>query len=227
MPLITAIQRPNVGELQRILQMSLVLSTQAKYSSFFQVRGTDSDRRDEEVRQNVDSLGKITRWHITQEEANSRQNNLDHRSSGTGNGIADIDALARNTARLSLNRAPSIRQRRRGWRASSLFGQQWGPPLQATTGQGPGAGGGGGPAGGPERQNSEYLTVPEWGRPVDDEEDDDVTPNQSLAPRPEFAGTLASTLANSQATAFTMGTTATARDGGYEYGYTPRTPMPG
>ncbi|ORX38306.1 HbrB-like-domain-containing protein [Kockovaella imperatae] len=51
---------PSLPELQRILQMSLVLSTQARYSSIFQTR----ENRDEEVRENVETLGRTVRWRM-------------------------------------------------------------------------------------------------------------------------------------------------------------------
>ena len=51
---------PSVPELQRILQMSLVISTQARYSSIFPTR----ENQDEEVRENVESLGRAVRWRI-------------------------------------------------------------------------------------------------------------------------------------------------------------------
>ena len=60
------------------------------------------------------------------------------------------------------------RHRRRGWRASTNFGQQWSAGPEAIS-----------------RQNSEFLQAPEqrWGRPIVDEEDEDdtPTPGQSYA----------------------------------------------
>lgn len=148
---------PTTTDLQRILQMSLVLSTQARFSSFL----PGHERRDEEIRLNVDNLGKTVRWRI-QRGAESAPS-------------PDKRTEAVPPKRMSLQRNMSMnngRYRRKGWRASSNFGQTWGMPPEGT-------------APTVSRQQSDMSAqVPEqrWGRPrVDDDEDDDVTPGQSLA----------------------------------------------
>lgn len=85
--------------------------------------------------------------------------------------------------RNSLQRGPSLtqsgRHRRRGWRASSTFGHDWGQPPEGQGMEGVKSGGGQ-----TQRQNSDFLQAPEqrWGRPrVDEEDDDDNTPGQSFA----------------------------------------------
>ena len=57
---------PTTPELQRILQMSLVLSTQAKYSSI--VPSQNHEKRDEDVRENMEALGKVVRWRMQNDE---------------------------------------------------------------------------------------------------------------------------------------------------------------
>ena len=100
-PLLATSLETKEPELQRILQMSLVLLTQARFSSF--VPGQES--RDDEVRQTVDSLGKTVRRRIS-------------------TGLAGVPA---QQSRLS--RGPSLsnngRWRRRGWRASMSVNQNW------------------------------------------------------------------------------------------------------
>lgn len=152
-PLITTsnstVSPPNTPDLQRILQMSLVLSTQAKYSSLFPLHdASENYLRDEEIRDNVESLGKAVRWRMSMTSDGSPQ--------------------AHTAQRQSLQRGPSMNQgrnRRRGWRASTYFGQQWGA--------------------GPDpilRQNSDDLQAPETWEHVDDENEDDTsTPGQSYA----------------------------------------------
>ncbi len=88
--------------------MSLVLSTQAKLSSLFPLRDpNESARRDEETRDNVESLGKAARWRMA----------------------IGLSPQAKLAQRQSLQRGPSMTRglhRRQGWRASTNFGQQWG-----------------------------------------------------------------------------------------------------
>ena len=97
--------------------MALVLSTQAKYSSLFPLRNSSENlRRDDELRDDVGSLGKAVRWRMSTES--SPQVNL--------------------IQRRSLHRGPSMSQgryRRRGWRASGTFGEQAGPGSEAVTRQ--------------------------------------------------------------------------------------------
>jgi len=193
-PLITtsadnrAIPPPTAPDLQRILQMSLVLSTQAKYSSLFPLRdANDNSRRDEEIRNHVESLGKAARW----------------RSS------AGESPQTRSVQRQSLQRGPSMNQgrhRRRGWRASTKSGQQWGVGQDAA------------------RLNSESVQAPEqqWGRPgVDDEDDDDTsTPGQSYAYPRTGESSYATMTTGSTLTAGAMGGESLA-----SYGESQRTPQ--
>jgi hypothetical protein len=185
---------PTTADLQKILQMSLVLSTQARYSSFFPLQqSAENERRDAEVRENVEGLGKAVRWRmamIAQRMAERK----------TGSPAKDwaIRPAALQRAPSMLQRGPSMSQparyRRRGWRASTNFGQL-DPGLNH-------------PAlpPHPSRQNSDVLQQPElrWGRPrVDeDDEDDNLTPGQWYVPSRQ----------DSYATAMT-GTTATTMDG--------------
>ena len=70
-PLISSAQlSPTTTELQRILQMSLVLSTQARYSSIVPVsiQGQSNEKRDEDVRENIEALGKVVRWRMQNDE---------------------------------------------------------------------------------------------------------------------------------------------------------------
>ena len=134
--------------------MSLVLSTQARFSSFL----PGHERRDEEIRLNVEDLGTTVRWRM-------------HR---IADGVTSPERRD-NPNRLSLQRNSSLnngRYRRKGWRASSHFGQTWGIPSESNQPM-------------ISRQMSESTQqVPEirWGRPrVDEEDDDDQTPGQSVA----------------------------------------------
>ena len=84
--------------------MDLVVSTQARFSTFL----IGHEHRDDEVRLNLESLGKAVRWRMT-----------------TGLPITTgLEGTLSN--RTSLQRGPSIaRQRRRDWRASSEQGPGW------------------------------------------------------------------------------------------------------
>jgi len=158
--------------------MSLVLSTQARYSTF--VQSNENERRDEEVRINVESLGKAVRWRMeaTAKLAEERNTPL--------NGSTEVTSKS-TPQRMSLQRGPSMngaKYRKRGWRASTNFGSTWGqppsdpsnPPNPTNLAQ--------------RRQNSnaDHLQAPEqrWGKPRldegDDDEDDTSTPGQSFAP---------------------------------------------
>ncbi|KAK4684074.1 hypothetical protein P7C73_g6132, partial [Tremellales sp. Uapishka_1] len=131
---------PPTPELQRLLQMSLVLSTQARYSSFFPTH--DAERRDEEARENVDNLGKAVRW----------------RMNFVSQGGADVESPIKNPVRNSLQRGTSIARRRRGMRASQMLA----PAIQ------------------PTRQSSQLLDQ-KWGKPLDEEDEDETTPGHSFA----------------------------------------------
>lgn len=100
-PLLATSPDTKEPELQRILQMSLVLLTQAKFSSFVPAQ----ENRDGEIRQTVESLGKTVRRRISSgiDETQPKQSRLSRGASLSSNG----------------------RWRRRGWRASTTFGQNW------------------------------------------------------------------------------------------------------
>ena len=81
-PLISSASlNPTTPELQRILQMSLVLSTQATYSSILPAPGGQSqsqsqnqnslEKRDEDVRENMEALGKVVRWRMENDEGDT------------------------------------------------------------------------------------------------------------------------------------------------------------
>ncbi|WVF67468.1 hypothetical protein IAT40_002224 [Kwoniella sp. CBS 6097] len=178
---------PTSQELARILQMSLVLSTQARYSSFFPPSGSSAGAahrdRDEEVRESVESLGNSVRWRIQQNEmelnahaglGGSANSPVKASPGVTGSGSIGVGL----PKRASLQRGPSLSQsgryRRRGWRASANLG------LGLNQYNGAGAGGAGmsqfgtmsrqnsgdpGPTGNAERDR--------WGRPRLEEEDED------------------------------------------------------
>ncbi|ORY29683.1 HbrB-like-domain-containing protein [Naematelia encephala] len=179
----------NPPDLDRILQMSLVLSTQAKYSAFFPHRdAADNQRRDHEVRENVEALGKAVRWRMSltsQRQADVRAGaSLGEQWSGSAPQVV----ASRGNGNGNLQRGPSMSQggggggggggryRRRGWRASSNYTHEWGQPPEPEIGAGITR---------PGRQNSDFVQIPEsrWGRPRgDDEDDDDLTPGQSFYP---------------------------------------------
>jgi len=170
---------PSQEELQRILQMSLVLSTQAKPSSFSPFRSIDENKEhDKQVRENVEALGKAVRWRM-----NAMKRKDDEAISQSNFSVTDEFGIPKdgNVAapkRHSLHRGPSLSQsgrfRRRGWRASTNMSQVYG---EEPTPMGMG----------PSRQNSEfgYLTQ-EWASSLreeeEDDEDKDTTPGQSFAP---------------------------------------------
>ena len=142
---------PSTPDLQRILQMSLVLSTQAKYSSLFPQRDPkDNQRRDEEVRNNVEALGKAVRWRMS----------------------VGSEAPTAPTERQNLQRGPSMtqgRNRRRGWRASTNFGQEWGAELVSSLRY--------------DDPGHHSIPEPRWAktRGEEDDESDNSTPGQSFA----------------------------------------------
>ena len=187
------IPAPSVSDLQRILQMSLVLSTQARYSSLFPHRDVqESERRDEEVRNNVESLGKAVRWRMSAGPSPQQH------------------GIQRNQ---SINQG---RHRRRGWRASTNFGQQWNGAPEAV-----------------QRQNSDFQQASEqrWGRPRADEDDEDdmSTPGQSYAygrngARTEdssFAGTTSTTMRSTLTAGIARGESLAS----YAEGQNQRTPL--
>ncbi|WVQ68467.1 uncharacterized protein L199_006675 [Kwoniella botswanensis] len=120
---------PTTQELSKVLQMSLVLSTQARYSSFFTAIPTDQEKEnhDEEVRENVESLGKAVKWRLNQIEIESQlplPSNISN--SPIKNSPTHITQKSGSGSTGGLQRGPSLSQsgryRRRGWRASANLG---------------------------------------------------------------------------------------------------------
>ncbi len=123
----------------------------------------DSFQRDEEIRDSVESLGKIVRWRMSEDAAQPARDAANPRYSQLS-----------GTPTQALQRGPSLTQsgryRRKGWRAStSSMGQAM--PL--------GVGKRDSELIQPNRQNSDYLTAPDqrWGRSKVDEEDEDEGEN--------------------------------------------------
>ncbi|ODO11090.1 hypothetical protein I350_01692 [Cryptococcus amylolentus CBS 6273] len=186
-----AVNPPSTQELSRLLQMSLVLSTQAKYTSFFpptSIPNAQDRDRDEEVRSNVEGLGQAVRWQNRRMEMEAEAaaaalagggSESTPNSAGTTKPSVYSNPSARNS--LNLQRKPSLpgggisgRHRRRGWRASSYMGQlgpggigEWGQNHM-----------GGPKAGTMSRQGSGYAHG--YGYPVEDDDDEDITPSQTV-----------------------------------------------
>ncbi|OCF40125.1 hypothetical protein I317_06076 [Kwoniella heveanensis CBS 569] len=201
-PSATTFPPPTSQELARILQMSLVLSTQARYSSFFpptsnagSTAGAAHRDRDEEVRENVESLGNSVRWRMKQNElelhgsAGPGSNaNSPAKASPGASGSGGIAVGVGVPKRASLQRGPSLSQsgryRRRGWRASANLGLGLNQYNGAAGGSGMGQTG----TGTMSRQNSGDPSIggnadrDRWGRPRLDEEDED-----DLATHHEYA----------------------------------------
>jgi hypothetical protein len=173
---------PTQGELQKILQMSLVLATQAKCSAFYPFRSAEENREyDKQARENVDALGKAVRWRL------SAYKRKEDESSSTSQGnfaVTDEYGIPKDgnlaaPKRHSLHRGPSLSQsgrfRRRGWRASTNMSQVYGDEPNPL---------------GPSRQNSEFgylnsaqSSTSDWVSGVrEEDEDEDTTPGQSYAP---------------------------------------------
>jgi hypothetical protein len=212
---------PTTPDLLRILQMSLVLSTQGRYSSFVPSQSAaENEARDAEVRDNVEGLGKAVRWRLAM-----IAQRLAERSAGpAGSGVSGSPTSKNSqwpSRPASLQRTPSMlqrgpsmsqpaRYRRRGWRASTNFGQlDPGPSAPSVPAH-------------PARQNSDFLQQPQsrWGRPRVDEEDEDdnLTPGQGFVP-PSRQDSYATTMTGSTATTTGLTTAAstltagTIRDG--------------
>ncbi|WVQ72042.1 hypothetical protein IAR50_001586 [Cryptococcus sp. DSM 104548] len=195
-----AVKPPTTQDLSRLLQMSLVLSTQAKYTFFFPPTSlpNSQDRdRDEEVRSNVESLGQAVRWQSRRMEMEAEAAAAALAGGGGGGGSDSMPNSAgttkpstfsnhtSSTNSLGLQRKSSLpggglsgRYRRRGWRASSYMGQlgpggigEWGQTHM-------GENGGGAKSGTMSRQGSGYAHG--YGHPVEDEDDEDITPSQAL-----------------------------------------------
>ncbi|WWC63521.1 uncharacterized protein I303_106124 [Kwoniella dejecticola CBS 10117] len=122
-PIANSYPPPTTQELNKILQMSLVLSTQARYSTFFGSSSGGQDDRDEEVREHVEGLGKAVRWRLQQNEIESQlplgENDPNSPIKNSPNKVP-----ARSAG--GLQRGPSLSQsgryRRKGWRASANLG---------------------------------------------------------------------------------------------------------
>jgi hypothetical protein len=176
-------------DLQRLLQMTLILSTQAAYSSFYPFSTDDAavaEARDYEVRTSVAELSKVVRRRI------------DGALSDGGEGGEDVaQAQARTRGRADIQRKASmLGRRRKGWRASAIpdlalaamslgGGSSQGPAQAQAHGQGQGFGYGHGPMPGRvSRQQSEvqgHDAYGRWGQPNDgDEDEDDVAPGQGF-----------------------------------------------
>lgn len=118
-PLVAAIQTEDGGpDLQRLLQMSLVLSTQARYSSFFPtLTPHEAQIRDEETRESVEELGRAVRWSMA--VAGQRQEHPPAPSRQHSNSSSVDSGNAAAPSRPTLQRGPSVSQagrlrRRRG-----------------------------------------------------------------------------------------------------------------
>ncbi|WRT68628.1 uncharacterized protein IL334_005606 [Kwoniella shivajii] len=136
-PLPNSYPPPTTLELNKILQMSLVLSTQARYSTFISTSSSSSnEEQDEEVRFDVESLGKAVRWKIQQNENEVQQALSNNNSSPVKTSSVPSGIGRSNSGGGGLNRGPSLSQsgryRRKGWRASANLGllgvQQFQPP---------------------------------------------------------------------------------------------------
>ncbi|EJT50474.1 hypothetical protein A1Q1_00215 [Trichosporon asahii var. asahii CBS 2479] len=119
-PLVAAIQTEDGGpDLQRLLQMSLVLSTQARYSSFFPTLSPhEAHLRDEETRESVEELGRAVRWSMAVAGQRQEQRPAPERQHSNASSIDSGNGSAAPT-RPTLQRGPSVSQagrlrRRRG-----------------------------------------------------------------------------------------------------------------
>lgn len=236
--------QPASTDLQRILQMSLVLATQAKCSSFYPFRSADENREnDKQTRESVDALGKAVRWRMNAIKRKEVELGTMSPSVGPGVGVlTDEFGLPKdgNTAapkRHSLHRGPSLSQsgrfRRRGWRASTNMSQVYGEEPAPALGTGVGGGGGG-----PSRQNSDYGSMypaPEWHDSVlEEDEDDSTTPGQSYAAQFQgggggMDGSYATTMMSETPTTY-YGTASTIRGnsvGADEWAGSQKTPQAG
>lgn len=245
----TQLPQPTQADLQRVLQMSLVLATQAKASSFYPFRSADENKEyDKQVRDNVDALGKAVRWRMNAlrrgastgggADGVSGGGGSETLSQGPGAGVgmtdeygAPRDGNAVAPKRHSLHRGPSLSQsgrfRRRGWRASANMSQVYGDESLAT-GTGPG---------GPSRQNSDFGSLYQPTQEAiyhdgDEYEDDNTTPGQSYAAgqpqqyqNQKYDNSYATTMISETPTTYSATTPAPWRGGGSEWAE--RTPQPG
>lgn len=196
--------QPTPVELQRILQMSLILATQARCSSFYPFRSAEENHEyDKQIRENLDELGKSVRWRVAaikraQDELASPSGvgvGMDGAGAGPRDGVGVTDEFgmpkdgnASAPKRHSLHRGPSLSQsgrfRRRGWRASANMSQVYGEePTPTPTA----ASFLSSTSRGLSRQGSDYgypyTGNQEWHPTLaeEDDEDDNTTPGQSCA----------------------------------------------
>lgn len=179
-------QQRGATELPRLLQMSLVLATQAQYSAFFPVRDlAEAEARDEETREHVEELGRAVRWSMAVASgvvdefgytADERDVPLEY-GGDEQTAVGDTTAAA---ARPGLKRGPSVSQAGRlRPRARTLINDE------AANGSSQGQ---------PQAQGQTYNA--RWGRPRIDEDDEDaestLNTNGQMFARP--TGTLGATL---------------------------------
>ncbi|KAL1405804.1 hypothetical protein Q8F55_007481 [Vanrija albida] len=184
---------PGATDLPRLLQMSLVLSTQARYSSFMSVRdAAEAQLRDEESREAVEELGRAVRWSmavvsgaITVEKAEQEQEQAEMLSESPlrDHGLAPSPPVATPGGRPRHARAPSVDRvvQRPGLQRGPSFSQAGRMRRRAIRGSisqlepGP-----------PTAEHQQLNHQPnQWGRPRIDEDDDegelDATPQYNGA----------------------------------------------
>lgn len=117
---------PTPNDLSRLQQMALVLSTQARYSSFFPSREKEeSARRDQETREAVESLAKAVRIKSMPPLFSAPSTPT---ASASGSPVSANWVDPRRSMRQSYlgTSGPAVsaagKYRRRGWRASSTMG---------------------------------------------------------------------------------------------------------
>jgi len=168
---------PGATDFPRLLQMSLVLSTQARYTSFYPTRDfLEGEARDEDTRDGVEELSRAVRWSMAvasgalqlPPEDDGDDDDDDVPDSYTAQGTAT--GSVKTPVRPGLQRGPSVSQagrlRLKGPRDRAGSISQLEPELQG-------------------RQLSHGTLPPEqrWGRPRIDEDDDEM-----LAPSTEYHG---------------------------------------
>lgn len=90
-------------DLPRLLQMTLVMSTQARYTSFYPTRDfLEGEARDEETRDSVEDLSRAVRWSmsVTSDSIEALQEAL----------ISGTPQTAPTPSRPGLQRGPSVSQ---------------------------------------------------------------------------------------------------------------------
>lgn len=176
---------PGATDLPRLLQMSLVLSTQARYSSFMGVRdAAEAQQRDEESREAVEELGRAVRWSMAvvngtisvekAEEEQEQAEQLTESPIGNDNGLAPSPPVATPGGRPRHARAPSVDRvvQRPGLQRGPSFSQAGRLRRRAIRGSisqlepGPPS---------VEPQAHHPQPQPHWGRPrIDEDEDEDA-----------------------------------------------------